>query len=94
MILRFIVIMATIIAGVVITWLRTRKVGQKVDQAINLAVPTGNGFARHTEDQLKEILLQLAEIKPKVDRIETIESKVDSHLIAHSSADVNRKDPS
>lgn len=95
-ILRMIVIVVTIIAGVVVTWIKTsrglEKVGKKTDRAIELAVPTGNGFAKETKDALASIRALIGEFKKEAEtRDARIEEKLDAHLQAHATADVQRR---
>lgn len=54
---------------------KTRKVAQK---AVELAEPTGNGFA-------KKVTESLARIETKLERTE---EKIDHHIVAHADAEV------
>lgn len=101
-IIRMIVILATIAAGVAVSWMKTKRVGDKVervgdqvgkktDRAIELAMPTGNGFAKETKEALEAIrTLVVQSDRSANDRADRIEGKIDAHLLAHSNADINR----
>lgn len=48
---------------------------------------TGNGFAKHTTDSLKELLAGQERLEEKTDRVE---GKIDRHLEDHASSDLRR----
>lgn len=72
----------TLLGGLVVT---VRKVGgvQQSADAAKIAVessPTANGYAAETKNALREIIAGMARV----------ESKVDTHIADHASADVQR----
>jgi imidazoleglycerol phosphate dehydratase HisB len=66
----------------------TAEVNRKVDQAIELSEPTGNGFAKHVLDALEEIRVHAHHQGVSSARIET---KIDQHIQDHAASDLMRR---
>lgn len=96
--LRFVVVMLgfliTVTGMIIGFWKVGNKAGAAADnsqEAADLSRPTGNGYAGRTEDGLAEIKKMMTEANQQTrESLIRIETKVDGHLSAHATADVNR----
>jgi len=90
-ILRWSVLMLTLVVGLVTTIVQNRRTKTQVAKVEALSAPTGNGYAKRTEAALKNIVGRLEDLTKDGGRLDRIEGKVDRHIADHASADVHRQ---
>lgn len=73
---QFLSVMVVQVAGVIVVYLKLRKSRQVLDKAVELAEPTGNGFAN-------EVREALAELKILVGRSHAIASEAHDAIQQH-----------